>query len=438
MCEDSNSTPTTARPPSPGPPQAASQQLPSSAQSSSPHVSVGDGDSSPSSQPSTAKRGRRSSRNSVGEEPRAPRKNRLQDEHQRMLNVERNLVKRIIDRRGAAGFSYKCLKCGVVKRERLRAIGHAANCGKRKAGKKRGKSTRILRCNLCEETATTVEKLTKHRREAHPDVLGRTHLQCTRCLKTFSYLRNYKNHLKFHKQGKGYFNCKTCPKTFLHLRNLKRHELTHLEQRQSFPCETCGAKFDRRDNLKRHMLRHEQLQVRFKCPSCPMEYSREDALLRHRTRDHPDLFESPIMEFLRASGHSEREVNLLLEKYRRLNSSATPHPLSSTPSVSGHPSSNRTLVGEDSNSASASASPPPSSSTSPIQPPPSSDGPALVAQAPNSATTGSVSKWDKFLPPPPPLKPKNICDICGDSRPPFRDSHDLNRHKRSVHGEGLS
>ena len=65
-------------------------------------------------------------------------------------------------------------------------------------GKRRGKSKKILNCNLCEKTATTVKELSKHRREQHGRDLERAKFKCTRCLKTFKFIRNYKTHMKRH------------------------------------------------------------------------------------------------------------------------------------------------------------------------------------------------------------------------------------------------
>lgn len=300
---------------------------------------------------SAAKTGRRSSRKASGEDGRVLKRNRLQEEHQRMLRVEANLVKRVLDHRGPAGFAYKCLKCGSVKRARLRAIGHAANCGKKKTGKKRGKGKKKLSCHLCEETTSTVREMAIHRREAHSEVLMAARLQCTKCLKPFSHRKNYREHLKLHNQGSKMFKCKDCHESFRQLRNLTRHELSHLEGQQKFSCGTCGIKYSRLDNLKRHEKchDHEGPVIKYKCPSCPQEFSYESTLKRHQKKKHLENdvgqfggdgdISSEMVELLQKEGYCGEEITLLMEKYSRLpmarisSSSASPPVSSASPPV---------------------------------------------------------------------------------------------------------
>lgn len=60
-------------------------------------------------EPSVSSTRRRSSKVAAEDEPRPPRKNKLQEEHRRLLSVEANLVRRRADQRGPAGYAYDCL-----------------------------------------------------------------------------------------------------------------------------------------------------------------------------------------------------------------------------------------------------------------------------------------------------------------------------------------
>ena len=230
----------------------------------------------------------RSAKKSGGEEPKVPRKNRLQEEHSKMLSIESNLVRRQVHAQGPAGFGYKCLRCGIIKFGRLRAIGHAANCGRKKSCKRRGKSKNSLKCNICQVTATTVKELSKHRREKHASVLEKAAFKCTRCRKTFAYSQNYKKHMALHLLGRGRFSCDICPQKFSFLRNLKRHRLlSHLTEMRGFPCSTCGKKYSRLDSLKRHLLQaHKAPGLKVKCTRCSLVFSRTDSLRRHMNKVH--------------------------------------------------------------------------------------------------------------------------------------------------------
>ena len=60
-----------------------------------------------------------------------------------------------------------------------------------------------------------------------------------------------------------------------------------------------------------------------------------------------------------------------------------------------------------------------------------------MTPAVEDANTGTRSKWDRFRAPLQLiLPPKKLfaCDICGESREPFRDSYNLDRHVREAHG----
>ena len=376
------------------------------------------------------------------DEPKKPRKNKLQEEHIRLMNVEANLVQKMVDPRGSAGYRYKCLRCGQIRFERLRAVGHAANCGRKKTGKKRGKSKRKLKCYMCDQTESTVRKLSEHRRKVHGEFLNQALFKCTRCPKTFSHAQNFKIHTKFHRQGKEQFKCNLCIKTFTFLRNLKRHKnRSHLEK-QSFPCQVCDEVCTTSYNLTRHIkIHHSGSATRYKCSQCTLEFSRQDNLLRHELKKHLEKACSEVeggggggvevspqpeelsqydhirnsnicsitdelVQHLRSIGSTERQISFFVEAQRKKIFGSTPASTAEDTSMSSSPSLS-----------------------------------VAISQTSSSAVP---SRWDKFQSPTPEdeepsssLKSVFSCTICV-GRDPFRDSYALKRHMKQLHGHWVS
>lgn len=127
------------------------------------------------------------------EEDSAPmtKKKTLQDEHEKMLVVEKEKVEVMQDRRGLKGVKYRCKKCGKIESCRISCIRHASKCGfKRKKVHRRGKSLKKHPCNLCGHEETTRLKLMKHRQKAHMNLMRRP--RCWKCSRFFSSTKSYR------------------------------------------------------------------------------------------------------------------------------------------------------------------------------------------------------------------------------------------------------
>ena len=123
----------------------------------------------------------------------APKKRRktLQDEHEKMLNVEKAYVEVVKDQQGLAKVKYKCRKCDRVEKCRINCIRHASKCGERgRKIHKRGKSLKKHPCNICGHQETTRIKLMKHRQKAHMGILRRP--RCWKCNLFFSTTKSYR------------------------------------------------------------------------------------------------------------------------------------------------------------------------------------------------------------------------------------------------------
>ena len=102
------------------------------------------------------------------------------------------------------------------------------NCGKAFTGKRRGKNTRKITCNICPYKATTEGELAKHRRQAHKDLLFKQRVRCLTCNETFATEKTLKKHILVVHKNSEQQECEFCDKKFANKFNLKRHKDTHL------------------------------------------------------------------------------------------------------------------------------------------------------------------------------------------------------------------
>lgn len=169
-------------------------------------------------------------------EPVERKRQKLQIEHEKMLTLEANKVEKKKDPRGPGGFSYRCLTCNTVIYMRIKAVAHAVKCNQKSTAKKRVKGKKSLPCNVCGETATTLNALKRHRRIQHPNLVQQK--KCTCCMTKFTSLKHYKRHI-MRRKSKVFFKCKTCGKSFSTSTNLRRHiEVRHQTEQ---PAATVGT-----------------------------------------------------------------------------------------------------------------------------------------------------------------------------------------------------
>ena len=371
-------------------------------------------------------------------------------------------------------------------------MGHAANCGRKKTGKKRGKSKKKLKCNLCDQTASTVKKLSEHRRKMHADLPNRALLKCTVCQKSFAYIRNFKSHMMSHRRGKKQFRCNHCSCSFNFLRNLDRHKLSHLELR-SFPCKVCGKVFSRGCNLTRHMQCHSGPETRYKCSQCALDFSRLDNLNRHMLRQHLETPSSQVesgdggidvsqdqegtqpevedlsqydhirnsticsitdrmVEHLRSTGSTERQISFFIEAQKKkiigsmpISTEETDVHCSSSPAGQSVANNSQELHSSNFTPSTTTVSSSVASLTTSTSLETVSLHTPLAETSQNSGhsfSSAEHSRWEKFLTSTPTepsssLKSGFPCTICV-GRKPFRDSYALERHMKSIHGHWVS
>ena len=158
-----------------------------------------------------------------------PRKQKLQLEREELSRIEENCVEKVPSSLALADFLYNCLKCKKTFTTKIRCLAHARNCGKPNSAKKRKKSQRKKKCNICGHIAFTRAELSCHRQSEHKALLKKH--RCTRCHKPFSSMKSYWRHVRRHSSTIT-FKCTTlgCGKIFATRANMIRHQKQHLPE----------------------------------------------------------------------------------------------------------------------------------------------------------------------------------------------------------------
>ena len=285
----------------------------------------------------------------VDQETGGRKRQRLQEDHLLVESTFKNFVLAKKAPRGVSGMMYQCLKCNSDFPTRIICIRHALTCGKAFTGKKRGKNTRQLTCNICPFKTTTEKKLEKHRLGSHSEVA--TRVRCLTCNDTFSTVKILKKHiLGIHKGSKPH-QCKYCDKKFAHKFNMNRHMDTHLRDR-------VGREMDR--------LTHRQVDVQqweegmggggsVDTSTGHLDGGEVDHDAGSDVDDDPDLSSArrgfsvneladAFVEQCRQNGDTEA---VLLERRKALEAKLVKHvsPFTSSPPASTQPSSTAPQVG---------------------------------------------------------------------------------------------
>ena len=165
-------------------------------------------------------------------EIKIPRKQKLQEQREKLKQIQSEVIEIIEDKTGLAGNLYRCRKCGIEKKTMIRIVGHAEACisKKKKTARKRGKSKRLIVCNKCTFKCTSTMAMTAHRKESHP---SEKKYQCSRqsCKVELSSVKSLKQHLIEHIRGR-FWACSKCPKKFSQPGTRNRHARTHKDDTQ--------------------------------------------------------------------------------------------------------------------------------------------------------------------------------------------------------------
>ncbi|XP_048827598.1 uncharacterized protein LOC125705200 [Brienomyrus brachyistius] len=130
-------------------------------------------------------------------------------------------------------------------------------------------------CLHCGKSFTLLRNLKDHQRYH----TGKKSYTCTQCGKGFVYMCHLKVHLQSH-TGERPFSCTQCGKSFTYLCNLKSHQIYHTGEKP-FSCSQCGKSFSQLSHLKKHRLIHSGDRPH-SCKDCGKRFSSNGELRRHQ------------------------------------------------------------------------------------------------------------------------------------------------------------
>mgnify|MGYP002052408788 CR=1 FL=1 len=144
-------------------------------------------------------------------------------------------------------------------------------------------------CDQCPNVYISQLSLKMHLKTAHSGKIYKTttkkHRKCPHCVKTFTTLTSYKEHLKVKHENSATFNCPECPRSFGTSKKLNNHKkLVHMRVK----CEVCGQEICNSFMLRRHKASAHGIVPKdvYQCKLCPMFFSLELSLDKHIESKH--------------------------------------------------------------------------------------------------------------------------------------------------------
>ena len=169
------------------------------------------------------------------------------------------------------------------------------------------KEKKLLQCDICGVSVTSMALLKKHIRSSHSDddwnhfKNNFQTLKCDNCEHTFFTKTALRNHgRKVHKDFKTPLlpngkhtqrkpataiekrTCKECGKVCPSVRALEDHLLVHTHGVQPFQCGDCGQKSNSRKGLRAHRMQHTVLDVPLLCNKCGKTLNSEWEMKEHK------------------------------------------------------------------------------------------------------------------------------------------------------------
>ncbi|XP_044759685.1 transcription factor hamlet-like isoform X1 [Coccinella septempunctata] len=141
-----------------------------------------------------------------------------------------------------------------------------------------------VRCCVCEQPFTDVDKLDEHLIVKHN--YRKDEFKCEYCPKAYSHRPCLIKHKAVVHGEHRKYHCENCPKVFTDPSNLQRHIRTHHVGARSHACPECGKTFATSSGLKQHTHIHSSVKP-FQCEVCFKAYTQFSNLCRHK-RMHAD------------------------------------------------------------------------------------------------------------------------------------------------------
>lgn len=140
-------------------------------------------------------------------------------------------------------------------------------------------NTESLVCESCDKYFTDSKQYKKHMRQ-HKN--KKKTYACDICGKAYFAQCKLTDHLRLH-SGERPFSCKFCDKTFVRASGLSSHSVIHSTD-QPFACEHCDKTFARQAGLIKHLRTHTG-QKPYSCSTCDRKFA-DSTTLRNHVRTH--------------------------------------------------------------------------------------------------------------------------------------------------------
>jgi hypothetical protein len=167
----------------------------------------------------------------------------------------------------------ECDVCGKLFKEKYEVVKHLFShfkpkickiCDKRFATNRHLKNhlattherTGAFQCNYCVKNFNTKIHLEAHIKNCHE--YDKTIMKCSNCSFTSNPKEVRKHRAKIHL---GRF-CKTCDKTFVSLRDFENHLFFH-KNSENLTCKVCGSSFETARGMSHHLRFHQELKSKF-------------------------------------------------------------------------------------------------------------------------------------------------------------------------------
>ncbi|KAL7029444.1 hypothetical protein ACKWTF_006248 [Chironomus riparius] len=151
-----------------------------------------------------------------------------------------------------------------------------------------------FKCDECNKGFSGKTHLEYHKKAAHSDIVPS--IPCEICGTLYKSLETLKRHFIYHGDPK--FKCDECGKMFHENKKLMDHQSAH--KILEFPCQYCQRSFRLETQLNYHLKKvHFKEKLTFKCELCSSTFTRKSTYRDHALRQHKELNQDMMTEFLK-------------------------------------------------------------------------------------------------------------------------------------------
>ncbi|KAG5680416.1 hypothetical protein PVAND_009924 [Polypedilum vanderplanki] len=154
---------------------------------------------------------------------------------------------------------------------------------------------KAFKCSDCNKAFSGKTHLDYHKKAAHSDEISS--IPCEICGKLYKSAETLKRHLIYHSDDPKY-KCAECGRMFYENKKLLDHQSVH--KTLEFPCIHCDKSFRLETQLNYHLKKvHFKEKLTFKCELCLTTFTRKSTYRDHALRQHKELSQDSLSEFLK-------------------------------------------------------------------------------------------------------------------------------------------